>query len=156
MVRREFKSLISISITLLICAFLYNPLIGLLLLASLFILYVYWFHKYYRIRVETLQELISLSPSQFERAMATLLEDLGYRHVRVTGGSGDLARDIACEGPNGESIMIQCKKYRDKNVSSPEIQKFIGMMITEYKAEKGIFITTSDFTEPARKLAKKT
>jgi len=35
------------------------------------------------------------------------------------------------------------------------MQKFIGMMTTEHKADRGIYITTSDFTEPAKRLARK-
>ena len=35
------------------------------------------------------------------------------------------------------------------------MQKFIGMMITEHKADRGIYITTSDFTESAKELARK-
>jgi|YelNatPaOPRAMG01_1025707.scaffolds.fasta_scaffold24541_3 hypothetical protein len=34
------------------------------------------------------------------------------------------------------------------------MQKFIGMMITEHRAARGIYITTSDFTEPAKRLAR--
>jgi len=50
-------------------------------------------------------------------------------------------------------VIVQYKRYTSQKVSSPEIQKFIGMMITEYKAKKGIYITTTDFTKPARELA---
>ena len=51
--------------------------------------------------------------------------------------------------------MVQCKRYASQRVSSSEIQKFIGMMVTEYKADKGIYITTYSFTEPSRELARK-
>ena len=108
-----------------------------------------------RVRVETLEQLKSLSPQEFERAMATLLEDMGYRKVRVTGGIGDLSRDIICENLTRQSVTVQCKRYSDQKISSPEIQKFLGMKTVEHKAEKGIFITTSSFTEPAKELAKK-
>ena len=131
------------------------PLIGIPFLVISIILLIIWYKKYYKIRVETLQQLISLTPSQFERAMATLLIDLGYRKVRVTGGAGDLSRDIACEDVMGRTVMVQCKRYTNKKVTSPEMQKFIGMMITEHKADRGIYITTSDFTESAKELARK-
>jgi len=131
------------------------PLIGIPFLVISIILLIIWYKKYYKIRVETLQQLISLTPSQFERAMATLLIDLGYRKVRVTGGAGDLSRDIACEDVMGRTVMVQCKRYTNKKVDSPEMQKFIGMMTTEHKADRGIYITTSDFTEPAKRLARK-
>ena len=152
--RKKTSPFASIIIFLIFLAFLY-PLIGIPLLIIAIILILIWYKKYYKIRVETLNELLTLSPSQFERAMATLLEDLGYRKVRLTGGAGDLSRDIACEDAMGNSVMVQCKRYTNRKVSSPEMQKFIGMMITEYKAGRGIYITTSDFTEPAKKLAQR-
>jgi len=134
------------------------PLIGVpILVMTVFLLYrLYrWYKKQWEIRVETLGELVSLTPFQFERAMATLLSDLGYRKVRVTGSSGDLARDIVCEDVYGNVVMVQCKRYTSQNVTSPEMQRFIGMMVTEHKADKGIYITTSGFTEPARRLGLK-
>lgn len=108
-----------------------------------------------RVRVKTLEQLKSLSPLEFERAMATLLEDMDFSEVRVTGGVGDLSRDITCKNLVGHSVMVQCKRYSEQKTSSPEIQKFIGMKTVEHKTDKGIFITTSSFTEPAKKLAEK-
>jgi len=90
------------------------PLISIPFLVILIILLIIWYKKYYRIRVETLQQLISLTPSQFERAMATLLMDLGYRKVRVTDGAGDLSRDIAYEDVMGRPVMVRCKRYTNK------------------------------------------
>ena len=134
----------------------YPSLIPILItIIALTIFWCYRYRKRYKVRVETLEELRALSPSEFERAIATLLEDLGYRKVRITGGIGDLSRDLACEDTKGHNIMVQCKRYISRKVSSSEMQKFIGMMITEYMADKGIYITTSSFTEPARKLARK-
>lgn len=152
--RRKTNPLASIIVLLIILSMFY-PLIGIPLLIIAIILIFVWYKKYYKVRVETLQELKSLTPSKFERAMATLLEDLGYRKVRVSGGAGDLSRDIACKDLEGHSVMVQCKRYTSRKVSSPEMQKFVGMMIAEYKANKGIYITTSSFTEPAKKLARK-
>jgi len=143
----------SFLIFLVLLSVLY-PLIGIPLLVIAIVSLIIWYKKYYKIRVETLQQLISLTPFQFERAMATLLTDLGYRKVRVTGSAGDLSRDITCEDIMGKSVMVQCKKYTNKKVGSPEMQKFIGMMVIEHKANRGIYITTADFTEPAKRLAR--
>jgi hypothetical protein len=108
-----------------------------------------------RIRARTLSELLMLSPSQFESAIAQLFRDSGYRHVKMRGGSGDLGVDITCDGPNGERVAVQCKRYAPgKPVGSPVIQSFIGMATTHHRVDRGIVVTTSNFTEPARKLAK--
>ena len=144
------------------CFFL-AAMFALLLIAGMFPTEIRTFAEFVRaivrrpegVRVETLEQLKSLSPQEFERAMATFLENMGYRKVRVTGGIGDLSRDIICENLAGHSVAVQCKRYSDQKISSPEIQKFIGMKTVEHKADKGIFITTSSFTEPAEELAKK-
>ncbi len=103
---------------------------------------------------KTLGDLLVLSASEFEQRVADLFVMVGYNNVQTTGGSGDLMADIICTSPRGEKVVVQCKRYvRDHNVSSPEIQKFAGMVHAYHRADKGIFITTSSFTEPANKLA---
>jgi restriction system protein len=52
-----------------------------------------------------------------------------------------------------DEIVIQAKRW-DNQVSRPQIQAFIGA-IDNYKAKKGMFITTSTFSQPARDAAKK-
>ncbi len=114
-----------------------------------------WRYKKSAIRTETLSELRSLSPSQFEVAVAQLLRDLDYRNVSVVGGAGDLARDIRCKDPEGKSVSVQCKKYGEgHSVSSPDVQRFIGMLITEHHAKRGIIVTTTELTEHARNLCR--
>lgn len=108
------------------------------------------------IRVETLGELLALTPTQFEHAIAQSLRDRGYRKVERCGGPGDLGVDITCHDPNGERLAIQCKRYGPGNrVGSREIQLFIGMVTTEHPVDRGVFITTSGYTKPAQALAER-
>ncbi len=102
----------------------------------------------------TLAKLKSMSPREFEHTMAELLSRLGYKDVKVIGGSGDLAVDIIAKYKD-DIVVVQCKRYTSKKVGSPELQMFIGMMVTEYKASKGIYITTSSFTKDAIELARR-
>jgi restriction system protein len=44
-------------------------------------------------------------------------------------------------------VVFQCKRYR-RNVSSKEIREFRGSMTG--RTERGLFITTSDFTREAK------
>lgn len=156
MARRKKRSIWGSLIIIVLFALFYNIILGLALIACLIGIGYWWFKKKYLIRVSTINELMNLSPSEFERAIATLLTDLGYRDVKVTGGAGDLGRDITCRDMNGRTVMVQCKRYsRNHPVGSPEIQLFIGMLITEYKADRGIYVTTSYLTQPAMKLAHK-
>jgi len=103
----------------------------------------------------TLENLKAMSPKEFEYTTAEILRRLGYKDVKVIGGSGDLGVDILAYNKDGKKVAVQCKKYISKKVTSPELQLFIGMMITEYKADKGLYVTTSYYTRDAYHLAMK-
>ena len=103
---------------------------------------------------EELEDLLALTPRQFEEAVAAILRELGGRQVRVTGGSGDLSVDIAFREPDGKKVAVQCKRYTPPNrVGSVEVQQFIGMAKLHHKADVAMYITTSDYTRGALKLA---
>lgn len=106
------------------------------------------------IRVESIGELLMLTPGEFEEAIAQGLRDRGYAHVQRRGGPGDLGVDITCVDPAGERLAVQCKRYAPGNlVGSREVQLFIGMVTTEHRGARGVYVTTSGFTAPARQLA---
>jgi restriction endonuclease Mrr len=102
----------------------------------------------------TLESLKAMNPKEFEYITAEILRRLGYKDIKVIGGSGDLGVDILAY-KDGKKVAVQCKKYITKKVTSPELQLFIGMMITEYKADKGLYVTTSYYTRDAYHLAMK-
>jgi restriction system protein len=102
----------------------------------------------------TLESLKAMTPKEFEYTTAEILRRLGYKDIKVIGGSGDLGVDILAV-KDGKKVAVQCKKYIKKKVTSPELQLFIGMMITEYKADKGLYVTTSYYTKDAYHLAMK-
>ena len=106
-------------------------------------------------RARTLNDLLLLTPTQFEYAVMELLRAWGYREVRHTGGGGDLAADLTCRTPDGsDRVVVQCKRYAPgKAVGSPEVQLFIGMLTVHHRAQVGIFVTTSSYTRPALALA---
>jgi HJR/Mrr/RecB family endonuclease len=102
-----------------------------------------------------LKDLLALTPRQFERSIALLLRDLGYRNVRHIGGSGDLCADVVAVAPDGMDIVVQCKRHAPgSTIGSPEIQKFIGMMTVHHRVPRGIFVTTAEFSGPAIDLAR--
>lgn len=106
-------------------------------------------------RVRALDDLLALTPAKFERAVGELLQTWGYTQVKHTGGAGDLTADLTCRAPDGRSVVVQCKRYaRHNRVGSPEVQKFIGMMVVHHRADTGIFVTTSSFTRQAWDLCK--
>ncbi|MDQ3444399.1 MAG: restriction endonuclease [Chloroflexota bacterium] len=100
-----------------------------------------------------MQELLKLSPSDFEMWTVDYLRSRGFNSVVRVGGAGDLGVDVRCRNDLGEITVVQCKRYSpDNKVGSKDIQHFFAMMI-HHNAVHGIFVTTSSYTRGARELA---
>jgi restriction system protein len=98
-------------------------------------------------------------PEFFEKLVVELLVAMGYGgSIEDAGKAIGKTADGGIDGRIKEDrfgfdeIVIQAKRW-DKPVSSPDIRDFIGA-IDGYKAKKGVFITTSTFSQPARDTAK--
>ena len=107
---------------------------------------------------EIIQQLKSSSPGLFEKIVIELLVKMGYGGSRrdagqAIGKSGDEGIDgIIKEDRLGlDIIYIQAKKW-ENTVGRPEIQKFAGALQGQ-RARKGIFITTSNFSNEAHEYA---
>ena len=103
---------------------------------------------------EILSKLRASSPSFFENLVVELLVAMGYGGTRKDAGqaigrSGDEGIDgIIKEDRLGlDTIYLQAKRWL-QTVGRPEIQKFAGAL-QGFRAKKGIFITTSDFSREA-------
>lgn len=103
---------------------------------------------------EVLQRVLSCSPEFFERLVIELLVKMGYGGSRQDAGerlgqSGDGGIDgIIKEDRLGlDVIYLQAKRWQD-SVGRPEIQKFVGALQGQ-RAKKGVFLTTSSFTQGA-------
>jgi restriction system protein len=115
---------------------------------------------YQSLRAELADELLAkvkgCSPSFFEQLVVELLVKMGYGGSRADAGkalgrSGDEGIDgIIKEDKLGlDTIYLQAKRWKDNSVGRPAIQQFAGALAGQ-GASKGIFITTSKFTEDAR------
>jgi len=109
---------------------------------------------------DLLEKIKQCSPEFFERLVVELLVGMGYGGSfedagKAIGKSGDEGIDgIIKEDKLGlDVIYVQAKKWSTNPIGSPEIQKFAGALLGK-KAKKGVFITTSKFTEGAIKYAK--
>lgn len=113
---------------------------------------------YQTLRSELEQELLDrvkdCSPSFFERLVIDLLLAMGYGGSRADAGkavgqSGDGGIDgIINEDRLGlDVIYIQAKRWNG-TVGSPTVQAFAGALMGK-KANKGILITTSDYSKHA-------
>ncbi len=99
----------------------------------------------------TPQDLLDISPAQFEKMAVEIYEMRGLK-VERTGATGDHGVDIVVESSRGEKWVVQCKRWRGA-VGESVIREFFGTMHHE-KADKGILITTGTFTAQAREWAK--
>lgn len=119
---------------------------------------------YQKLRQELAAELLNLikerPPEFFERLVIDLLVSMGYGGSRKDAGqaigrSGDDGIDgIIKEDRLGlDIIYVQAKRW-EHVVGRPEIQKFAGALQGQ-RAKKGIFITTSTFTQEAREYAER-
>jgi len=104
---------------------------------------------------ELLQQIMQCSPTFFERLVVDLIVRMGYGGSRkdagqAVGRSNDGGIDgIIKEDRLGlDAIFIQAKRW-ESVVGRPEIQKFVGALQGQ-RARKGIFITTSAFTDDAK------
>lgn len=105
---------------------------------------------------ELLEKLKQTTPNFFERLVVELLVRMGYGGSlkdagKAIGKAGDEGIDgIIKEDKLGlDTIYIQAKRWKDTAVGRPAIQQFAGALAGQ-GAHKGIFITTSSFTEDAR------
>lgn len=105
---------------------------------------------------ELLDTIKNITPEQFERLTGNVLRRAGFSKVKVTQSHKD-------GGIDGEGflrvnlisfhVMFQCKRYNSA-VGGPAIQQFRGAISN--KVDRGLFITTGNFTSAAEKEARGT
>lgn len=106
------------------------------------------------LKLEILDLIKSNSPDFFEELVIDLLLKMGYGGSRRDAGEkvgkshdGGIDGIIKEDRLGLDIIYIQAKRW-DNTVGRPEIQKFAGAL-EEQRANKGIFITTSQFSREA-------
>lgn len=107
---------------------------------------------------DLLQQIKANPPSLFENIVVELLVKMGYGGSlqdagKAIGKTGDEGIDgIIKEDRLGlDIIYVQAKRW-ENTVGRPGIQKFAGALQGQ-RARKGIFITTSDFSQDAHEYA---
>lgn len=105
-------------------------------------------------RDELLATLLKMEPSAFERLIQRLLRESGFIQVEVTGKSGDGGIDgkgiMRLGGLLSFHVLFQCKRYQG-SVTASQVRDFRGAMMG--RADKGLLITTGNFTKDAVKEA---
>ena len=104
---------------------------------------------------ELLSKLKQVDPIRFEQIVLQLMEKMNYGIGSMTPNSHDGGIDgIIDEDELGlEKIYLQAKRYSDNRVNEKEMVYFIGAL-TRAKVQKGVFITTSEFSDKAIKAAR--
>jgi len=103
-------------------------------------------------------KILDLTDRGFETFCKELLLKSGFHDVSVTGGTGDGGIDgygtLKVNPFVSFRIAFQCKKYKESSpVDAAKVREFRGSF--GGSADKGIFLTTSRFTEAAQKEATK-
>jgi len=107
-----------------------------------------------QLRASLLEQLMGSDPYFFEQIVIDVLVAMGY------GGSREEAAQVTKKSNDGgidgiinedrlglDVIYVQAKRWQH-NIGRKEIQSFVGAL-AGFQAQKGIFITTSDFIENA-------
>ena len=101
-------------------------------------------------REELLATLLKMDSAAFERLVQRLLRESGFIQVEVTGQSGDGGIDgkgiLRLGGLLSFRVIFQCKRYQG-SVSVSQVRDFRGAMVG--RADKGLLITTGNFTKDA-------
>lgn len=95
------------------------------------------------------ERLLKLSPDKFERLVGEYLKAKGFANVVVTQRSHDGGIDGHCDVPFiGVKVAFQAKRYATNTIGIDPVQRLQGSITGRY--DRGIFITTSDYTPGAR------
>ena len=111
------------------------------------------------VSIELLSKLQGREPGFFEEAVVELLLAMGYGGTSGAGAVTKMSNDGGIDGVIDQDILglnrvyIQAKRYSENNiVGRPDLQGFVGAL--SGKADSGVFITTSRFSDAAEIYAK--
>lgn len=111
------------------------------------------------IKEQLIGQILDNTPSFFEHLVMDLLLKMGYGYGKTAGTVTGRSHDGGVDGIISEDklgldlIYIQAKRYGKTNkVGRKELQSFVGAM---ENIQKGVFITSSTFTNEAKAYAEK-
>ena len=113
-----------------------------------------------KLKKDLLSKILNMSPTSFERLVLEVITKMGYggpsdEYKLHMGKSGDEGIDgiIKQDLLGLDKVYLQAKRWVG-SVGRQEIQKFVGALHGQ-GAKKGIFITTSSFTNDAKSYAER-
>jgi len=99
-------------------------------------------------RQRGLDTLREMTWREFEKLVGEAYRRQGYAVEETGGGGPDGGVDLILRR-GGETVLVQCKHWKQKKVSSPTVRELRGAVARD-RATRGIFVTLGDFTEDAR------
>ena len=103
-------------------------------------------------RMGTPEDLLGLSPDDFEKLVANLYRRWGYG-VRVTGRTRDGGIDLLAttQVPGGiEKLAVQCKRFA-RPVAVEHARELLGVITNDTSITKGVLVSATTFTDECRR-----
>lgn len=110
-------------------------------------------------KVKLQSAIANMSPAKFEQFSRALLTKMGVQftnkgmQISNDGGIDGYGYHIDDDDFRTTRVVIQCKRFNANPVGEPDINQFLGAM-NKFKADYGVFITNSRFTNAAREAAR--
>lgn len=112
------------------------------------------------LKTQLLSKIQSLSPEFFEKLTVELLAHMGYagnfvnsKNVSPVGPDGGIDGVLRQDRLGLDKVYVQAKRWKNM-VGRPEVAQFVGDL-QAFQATKGVFLTTSDFSQNAREYIQK-
>jgi len=101
---------------------------------------------------QSMRDIRNMSWIEFEELVAANYTARGYEVSRVGQAGPDGGVDLRME-KNGQTVLVQCKHYRNSWVHELPLRQFLGT-VENFKADRGIFVSCGVFDETAERFAK--
>jgi len=94
-----------------------------------------------------LDPIREMSWQDFERLVGEAYRRLGYRVEEIGGSGPDGGVDLILHR-SGETVLVQCKRWKQAKVRAPTVRELRGAVARD-GAMQGIFVTCGEFTAEA-------
>jgi restriction system protein len=100
---------------------------------------------------KSLANIRNLSWRDFETYIGEAFRQQGYEVEETGGGGADGGIDLILRNEH-ETVLVQCKQWRNERVKVNIVREMYGLVHAE-GADRGIIVTSGDFTPDARDFA---
>ncbi|HEV2771648.1 MAG TPA: restriction endonuclease [Thermoleophilaceae bacterium] len=97
----------------------------------------------------TLEQLLALSPVEFEQHVADLLSRGDFRSLRRTQATRDRGVDLEGRDLDDRRVVVQCKRYSSENKIGGAAIRDLAGTAQLHQAQRAVFVTTSNYTPDA-------